>query len=84
MRAVVTPVGVEKVRARRRENRRHGVPAVRPITAARPGEGSTLGYYEALLRDHGEAEVVTSVEALLRAITDRLAHSHARPDSRKR
>ncbi|HXZ02168.1 MAG TPA: hypothetical protein VEI03_19395 [Stellaceae bacterium] len=43
-----------------------------------------LGRYEALLLGRGEADVVASVEALLRALTDRLALSGPPSSDRKR
>lgn len=49
-----------------------------------PGKGRRLGRYEALLLDQGEAEVVASIEALLRAVADRLAAKGARRTGRKR
>jgi hypothetical protein len=84
MRGVVSPIGIGKNRARHRGNRRRSAPPARANAATQAGDGHPLGLYEALLLGHGEAEIVASVEALMRAVADRLAHKRARPDGRKR
>lgn len=84
MRAAVTPVKIEKNKTRQQENRRRGAAAAPTGAAMSPGKGRRLGRYEALLLDQGEAEVVASIEALLRAVADRLAAKGARRTGRKR
>jgi hypothetical protein len=40
--------------------------------ANKAGADRRLGRYEEILREHGDKEVVNSLEALMRAIVDRL------------
>lgn len=82
--AGVSPLRIEKDKTRQRENRRSDALSARTPPTTEAGDEHGLGNYEALLLGYGEPEVVASVEALLRAIADRLERRRVRPSGRKR
>ncbi|MGO8917714.1 MAG: hypothetical protein ACLQJR_17560 [Stellaceae bacterium] len=85
MRGDLTVVRIGKGAAPRREKQRRGAAARQGPAVKTHAVGRRLGHYESLLLDHGDAEVIETLEALLRAVAARLARRpRARSGRRKR
>lgn len=80
MRGDVTSAESEKTQ---RKLRRPAAAARAAIVTKRAASGR-LGEYESLLRETGDAEVLASLEALLRAVAHRLTRKRVRAGRRKR